>query len=88
MYKLNCKRRNSVSPLSQLCGQPARTRLTAVAGTLTLSAGTLMAYIQYSVPPSAGPLLPLQIGLLGVATGKTRVDVHAPLLTQDVPRER
>jgi len=43
---------------------------------------------RYSVPPSAGPLLPLQIGLLGVATGKTRVDVHAPLLTQDVPRER
>ena len=43
---------------------------------------------RYSVPADAGPLLPLQIGLLGVATGKTRVDVHAPLLTQDVPRER
>ena len=32
-----------VSPLSQFRGQPARTRLTAVAGTLALSAGTLMA---------------------------------------------
>jgi len=32
-----------VSPLSQFCEQPARTRLAAVAGTLTLSAGTLMA---------------------------------------------
>jgi len=32
-----------VSPLAQLCGQPARTRLTPVAGTLALSAGTLMA---------------------------------------------